>query len=125
MQTVPEQKDADTSCDNLPPVADVLQESTTEEVQNQDTSGNMGNSLIGRLGWSSSFEDLEASSPVAPPHSLGDAPSYDALIKSYHNAGNTASRTSVDDIEVIATTFKRNQVPRDDQNKVKDVKVCN
>lgn len=97
------------------------QESTTEQLQNQDTSGNMGNSLIGRLGWSSSFEDLDATSPIAP--SLGDAPSYDALIKSYHRAGNTASRSSEDDVEVITTTFKRKQAPREDQNKVRNVKV--
>lgn len=64
---------------------------------NDATTATVGNSLIGKLGWSTSFEDCQSSlaSPVTShgsgadaPRTPGDGPTYDALIQSYQTAGN-------------------------------------
>ena len=62
-------------------------------------AGTVGNSLIGKLGWSTSYEDCESSmtssmvsrtSATEGPTTPGDGPTYDALLKSYHT-GNYKS----------------------------------
>ncbi|KAH0545772.1 uncharacterized protein LOC123268497 [Cotesia glomerata] len=59
----------------------------------------VGNSLIGKLGWSTSLEEGESSmtssmisrNSLAEPRTPGDGATYDALIKSYHTAGYATS----------------------------------
>ncbi|KAL2715799.1 pleckstrin homology domain-containing family M member 1 [Vespula squamosa] len=72
-----------------------LQENNIVCTDNMSTT--VGNSLFGRLGWSTSFEDCESSmtssvishgSEMDAPRTPGDGPTYDALIQSYHTAGN-------------------------------------
>lgn len=74
---------------------DVLSES---KVVNDMAGTTVGNSLIGRLGWSTSFEECQSSltssvishgSGTEVPCSPGDGSTYDALIQSYHTAGNS------------------------------------
>lgn len=74
----------------------LLQDASKDnEIINDVTT--VGNSLIGKLGWSTSFEDCQSSltSPVTShgsgadaPRTPGDGPTYDALIQSYQTAGN-------------------------------------
>ncbi|XP_070150060.1 pleckstrin homology domain-containing family M member 2 [Polyergus mexicanus] len=63
-----------------------------------DTTATVGNSLIGKLGWSTSFEDCQSSltssvisqgSAKDAPRTPGDGPTYDALIQSYQTAGTS------------------------------------
>ncbi|XP_077279331.1 pleckstrin homology and RUN domain containing M1 [Temnothorax americanus] len=75
--------------------------SRENQVADDATAATVGNSLIGKLGWSTSFEDCQSSltSPVIShgsgadaPRTPGDGPTYDALVQSYRTAGNgTAS----------------------------------
>ncbi|XP_008553637.1 pleckstrin homology domain-containing family M member 1 [Microplitis demolitor] len=59
----------------------------------------VGNSLIGKLGWSTSIEEGESSmtssmvsrGSLVEPRTPGDGATYDALIKSYHTAGYATS----------------------------------
>ncbi|EFN80559.1 pleckstrin homology domain-containing family M member 1 [Harpegnathos saltator] len=73
-----------------------------EDVEVNDAAGiTVGNSLIGRLGWSTSFEECQSSltssvishgsgaATDAAPCSPGDGSTYDALIQSYHTGGNS------------------------------------
>ncbi|XP_014611573.1 PREDICTED: pleckstrin homology domain-containing family M member 1 [Polistes canadensis] len=71
------------------------QENNNACTDNMSTT--VGNSLFGRLGWSTSFEDCESSmtssvishgSGIDAPRTPGDGPTYDALIQSYHTSGN-------------------------------------
>lgn len=82
----------------------------------------VGNSLIGRLGWSTSYEDCESSltSPIISHESNTDAPqtpvegpTYDAIIQSYYTAGNT----SVLDLEEFLKKYPKRQ-PTEDETKV-------
>lgn len=77
-----------------PPLQNALRDN---EIVNDATAATVGNSLIGKLGWSTSFEDCQSSltSPVIShgsgadaPRTPGDGPTYDALIQSYQTAGN-------------------------------------
>lgn len=96
----------DVQTDTLPDIDDSAIENTTQNHETSlDTSATtVGNSLIRRLGWSTSFEDCESSltSPVISndsatdaPRTPGDGPTYDSIIQSYHTAGNA----SVPDLE--------------------------
>lgn len=76
---------------------DPLQDAV-KDIINDATATTVGNSLIGKLGWSTSFEDCQSSltSPVVShgsgadaPRTPGDGPTYDALIQSYQTAGNS------------------------------------
>lgn len=78
-----------------PELPDALKDN---EIVNDATAATVGNSLIGKLGWSTSFEDCQSSltSPVIShgsgadvPRTPGDGPTYDALIQSYQTAGNS------------------------------------
>ncbi|XP_003707229.2 pleckstrin homology and RUN domain containing M1 [Megachile rotundata] len=82
----------------------------------------VGNSLIGRLGWSTSYEDCESSltSSIISHESKTDAPltpvegpTYDAIIQSYHTAGNT----SVPNLEEFLKKYPKSQ-PTEDETKV-------
>ncbi|XP_046482575.1 uncharacterized protein Plekhm1 [Neodiprion pinetum] len=69
------------------------EEAAVEPELANDAAATGGNSLIGRLGWSTSIEDFESSlttsaisgsSDVDAPHTPADARPYDALIRSYN-----------------------------------------
>lgn len=75
-------------------------EAERTEPVNDGAGTTVGNSLIGRLGWSSSFEDCESSlitsaisqgSETDAPRTPADARTYDSLIQSYHTAGHVTS----------------------------------
>lgn len=85
----------------------------------------VGNSLIGRLGWSTSFEECQSSltssvisrgSAAAQDASCspGDGPTYDALIQSYHTAGNNKS---VPNLQEFLKKYPKRQTA-DDRSKV-------
>ncbi|CAK9820365.1 Pleckstrin homology domain-containing family M member 3 [Anthophora quadrimaculata] len=96
-------------------------------VQNHETSHDtvattVGNSLIGRLGWSTSFEDCESSmktstishdSGTDAPHTPYDGPTYDAIIQSYQNTGNA----SVTDLQEFLKKYPEKQLS-DNETKV-------
>lgn len=96
-------------------------------VQNNEASQDVavpavGNSLIGRLGWSTSFEDCDSSlissvishdSGADAPRTPGDGATYDSIIQSYHNAGNT----SVTDLQEFLKRYPKKEPP-DDGTKV-------
>lgn len=84
------------------------------EVVNDTTASTVGNSLIGRLGWSTSFEECQSSltssvishgSGADVPCSPSDGPTYDALIQSYHTAGNSA----VPDLQEFLKKYPKRQ----------------
>ncbi|PBC28109.1 Pleckstriny domain-containing family M member [Apis cerana cerana] len=93
-------------------------------VQNHETSHDIvaptvGNSLIGRLGWSTSFEDCESSltssvmshdSGTNAPRTPGDGPTYDAIIQSYHTVGNS----SVPDLQEFLKKYPKKQQSNDE-----------
>ncbi|OAD56595.1 Pleckstrin homology domain-containing family M member 3 [Eufriesea mexicana] len=101
-----------------------IENSTAENiVQNHDTSqdivATVGNSLIGRLGWSTSFEDCDSSltsmvishdSGKDAPHTPGDGPTYDAIIQSYHTSGSP----SVPDLEELLKKYPKKQRSNDE-----------
>lgn len=83
-------------------------------VFNDNVPTTVGNSLFGRLGWSTSFEDCESSktssvishaSGTDAPHTPGDGPSYDALIQSYYPAGNVA----VPDLQEVLKKYPKKE----------------
>ncbi|XP_031834550.1 pleckstrin homology and RUN domain containing M1 [Nomia melanderi] len=70
------------------------------ETLNDTTATAVGNSLIRKLGWSTSFEDCESSlsSPVIShdtatdaPRTPGDGATYESIVQSYHIAGNSST----------------------------------
>ncbi|XP_012252588.2 sorting nexin-29 [Athalia rosae] len=93
-----------TTIDNEPETEiDTTSSGEEQPVQNSDpldtdavATTTVGNSLIGKLGWSSSFEDCESTlnssapsqaSGAEAPRTPTDSRTYDALIQSYHTAG--------------------------------------
>ncbi|KYM99382.1 PREDICTED: pleckstrin homology domain-containing family M member 1 [Cyphomyrmex costatus] len=79
---------------------DPPQDASKDEVVNDANAATVGNSLIGKLGWSTSFEDCQSSltSPVMPhgssvdtPRTPGEGPTYDALIQSYQTGNSTVA----------------------------------
>lgn len=92
-------------------------------VENHETlqsivSTTVGNSLIGRLGWSTSFEDCESSltssavshdSGTNAARTPGDGPTYDAIIQSYHTVGNA----SVLDLQEFLKKYPKKQQSND------------
>lgn len=72
----------------------------------------VGNSLMGRLGWSTSFEDCASSLTSSVISQTSDnrctpaeAPTYDALIKSYNPAGYSESP----DLQELINTYPLSQ----------------
>ncbi|KAL0113523.1 hypothetical protein PUN28_012584 [Cardiocondyla obscurior] len=93
------------------PLQDTLEDS---EAVN-DAAAVVGNSLIGKLGWSTSFEDCQSSltSPVIShgsgtdaPRTPGDGPTYDALIQSYQTAGTS----TVSDLQEFLKKYPKKEV---------------
>ncbi|XP_076236884.1 pleckstrin homology and RUN domain containing M1 [Calliopsis andreniformis] len=89
----------DVQTNTLPDIENSVIENIVQNHEtSHDTSGTtVGNSLIRRLGWSTSFEDCESSltssvishdSGTDAPCTPGDGPTYDSIIQSYHTAGN-------------------------------------
>lgn len=107
-------------------------ENTIEnESANAETGpGTIGNSLIGRPGWSTSFEDGESSmntsiisrgSGVDAPRTPGEGTTYDALIKSYHTAGYTTSP----DLQEFLDKYAEDEPARREPKPRPEVKVIN
>ncbi|XP_015437837.1 PREDICTED: pleckstrin homology domain-containing family M member 1 [Dufourea novaeangliae] len=103
-----------------------MEDSVIENVvQNHETSHDttittVGNSLIRKLGWSTSFEDCESSlnspDPAADaPRTPSDGATYDSIIQSYHIAGNT----SVPDLQEFIKKYpKKEPIDAQSENKV-------
>lgn len=91
-------------------------ENFEEETEKKESSTNeaqgVGNSLVGRLGWSTSFEDCASSLTSSVISQTSDnrytpaeAPTYDALIKSYNPAGYSLSP----DLQELINTYPLSQ----------------
>ncbi|KAK9301840.1 hypothetical protein QLX08_005948 [Tetragonisca angustula] len=87
--------------------------SNNHETSQDIVTTTVGNSLIGRLGWSTSFEDCESSltssvmshdTGTNTPRTPGDGPTYDAIIQSY-NVGNK----SIPDLQEFLKKYPRKQ----------------
>lgn len=121
-------KDAETSTE--PDVKDTAPENVSNDnaTSNDKAIPTVGNSLIGRLGWSTSFEDCESSltssmishvSDADAPRTPGDGPTYDAILQSYHIAGNS----SVPDLQEFLKKYPKND-PNEEGSKLElNVKV--
>ncbi|CAL7941410.1 unnamed protein product [Xylocopa violacea] len=114
---------SDTEINAMPDVDDSMIDNTVEnhESSHDIAATTVGNSLIGKLGWSTSFEDCDSSlaSPVIShdsgtdtPRTPGDGPTYDAIIQSYHTGGNT----SVTDVQQFLKSYPKKH--SDDKIKV-------
>ncbi|KAG5319952.1 PKHM3 protein, partial [Pseudoatta argentina] len=87
--------------DNIVDTEDPLQDALKDEIVNDTNASTVGNSLIRKLGWSTSIEDCQSSltSPVishgsgadAAPRTPGEGPTYDALIQSYQTGNSTVT----------------------------------
>ncbi|KAG5317118.1 PKHM3 protein, partial [Acromyrmex heyeri] len=84
--------------DNIVDTEDPLQDALKDEIVNDTNASTVGNSLIRKLGWSTSIEDCQSSltSPVIShgsgadaPRTPGEGPTYDALIQSYQTGNST------------------------------------
>ncbi|XP_071573805.1 uncharacterized protein Plekhm1 [Temnothorax nylanderi] len=102
-----------------PLLQDALKEN---QVANDATAATVGNSLIGKLGWSTSFEDCQSclTSPVIShgsgadaPRTPGDGHTYDALIQSYQTAGNT----TVPDLKEFLKKYPKKETVEEGSNK--------
>lgn len=87
-----------------------------------DTAAAVGNSLIGKLGWSTSFEDCQSSltssvishgSAKDAPRTPGDGPTYDALIQSYQTAGNS----TVSDLQEFLKKYPKREETVEEESK--------
>lgn len=90
---------------------------------NDATAAAVGNSLIGKLGWSTSFEDSQSSltssvishgSAKDAPRTPGDGPTYDALIQSYQTAGNS----TVSDVQEFLKKYPKREETVEEGSKV-------
>lgn len=101
------------------------------DIINDTTAATVGNSLIGKLGWSTSFEDCQSSltssvisqgSAKDAPRTPGDGPTYDALIQSYQTAGTS----TVPDLQEFFKEYpKREETIMEEGNKAQpEPKVC-
>ena len=93
-------------------VNEALSENEKESSTNPNEVQGVGNSLIGKLGWSTSYEDCESSltSSVISRNSdtkytPADGATYDALIKSYNPAGYSLSP----DLQEFINTYPLSQ----------------
>ncbi|XP_017892449.1 pleckstrin homology domain-containing family M member 1 [Ceratina calcarata] len=102
--------------------------SSNEQVNNgsHDVATTVGNSLIGRVGWSTSFEDCESSLTASmisrdsdAPRTPADGPTYDAIIQSYHNGGNS----SIPDLEEFLKKYPKKEEAIDETRTQVDSKV--
>ncbi|KAG5311758.1 PKHM3 protein, partial [Acromyrmex insinuator] len=88
------------NADNIVDTEDPLQDTLKDEIVNDTNAATVGNSLIRKLGWSTSIEDCQSSltSPVIShgsgadaPRTPGEGPTYDALIQSYQTGNSTVT----------------------------------
>ncbi|KYM77930.1 Pleckstrin homology domain-containing family M member 3 [Atta colombica] len=86
--------------DNIVDAENSLQDTLKDEIVNDTNAATVGNSLIRKLGWSTSIEDCQSSltSPVIShgsgtdaPRTPGEGPTYDALIQSYQTGNSTVT----------------------------------
>lgn len=109
----------------------VLQNILRDDIINDTTAATVGNSLIGKLGWSTSFEDCQSSltssvvshgSAKDAPRTPGDGPTYDALIQSYQTAGNS----TVSDLQEFFNKYpKREETVEEESKDQPEPKVYN
>jgi len=93
-----------------------------------DTTAAVGNSLIGKLGWSTSFEDCQSSltsSVISHGSGMdartpGDGPTYDALILSYQTAGNS----SVPNLQEFLKKYPTKENVEEGSKAQSEPKVC-
>lgn len=100
------------------------------DIINDASAATVGNSLIGKLGWSTSFEDCQSSltssvisrgSAKDAPRTPGDGPTYDALIQSYQTAGNS----TVSDVQEFLKKYpKREEIVEEGSKIQPEPKVC-
>lgn len=100
------------------------------DIINDASAATVGNSLIGKLGWSTSFEDCQSSltssvisrgSAKDAPRTPGDGPTYDALIQSYQTAGNS----TVSDVQEFLKKYPKREETVEEGSKVQpEPKVC-
>lgn len=109
-----------------PLLQDILRDN---EIVNDANAATGGNSLIGKLGWSTSFEDCQSSltSPVIShgsgadaPRTPGDGPTYDALIQSYQTAGNN----TVSDLKEFLKKYPKKETIEEGSKAQPEPKVC-
>jgi len=114
------------AADTEDPLQDALKDN---EIVNDATATTVGNSLIGKLGWSSSFEDCQSSltSPVISHGSdadasrtPGDGPTYDALLQSYQTAGNS----TVSDLQEFLKKYPKKETTEEGSKAQPELKVC-
>ncbi|KMQ92742.1 pleckstrin homology domain-containing family m member 1-like protein [Lasius niger] len=93
------------------------------DIINDASAATVGNSLIGKLGWSTSFEDCQSSltssvisrgSAKDAPRTPGDGPTYDALIQSYQTAGNS----TVSDVQEFLKKYPKREETVEEGSKV-------
>ncbi|XP_012059965.1 PREDICTED: pleckstrin homology domain-containing family M member 1 [Atta cephalotes] len=86
--------------DNIVDAENSLQDTLKDKIVNDTNAATVGNSLIRKLGWSTSIEDCQSSltSPVIShgsgtdaPRTPGEGPTYDALIQSYQTGNSTVT----------------------------------
>lgn len=91
------------------------------DIINDITAATVGNSLIGKLGWSTSFEDCQSSltsvishgSTKDAPRTPGDGPTYDALIQSYQTAGSS----TVSDLQEFFKKYPKREETAEEESK--------
>lgn len=92
------------------------------DIINDTTAATVGNSLIGKLGWSTSFEDCQSSltssvishgSTKDAPRTPADGPTYDALIQSYQTAGNS----TVSDLQEFFKKYPKKEETAEEESK--------
>lgn len=104
-----------------PPLQNIVRDS---EAVNDATAA-VGNSLIGKLGWSTSFEDCQSSltssviSHGSGARTPGDGATYDALILSYQTAGNS----SVPDLQEFLKKYPTRETAEEGSKSQSEPKV--
>ncbi|EFN68421.1 Pleckstrin-like proteiny domain-containing family M member 3 [Camponotus floridanus] len=92
------------------------------DIINDTTAATVGNSLIGKLGWSTSFEDCQSSltssvishgSTKDAPRTPADGPTYDALIQSYQTAGSS----TVSDLQEFFKKYSKKEETAEEESK--------
>lgn len=115
--------------DNIVDTEDPLQDALKDEIVNDANAATVGNSLIRKLGWSTSIEDCQSSltspvishgSSVDAPRTPGEGPTYDALIQSYQTGNST-----VTDLQEFLKKYPKKETVEEGSAKVQpEPKVC-
>lgn len=96
-----------------------------KDIEKIDVAAAIGNSLVGRPGWSTSLEDGESSMTASmisqgSAKTPGEGTTYAALIKSYHPAGYTNSP----DLDEFFDKNNDNEPVKSEPKPEPEVKVC-